>query len=174
AAAATPDATPAGPTCRVDYALRRDTGRGFDADVQVTNSGEQAVPGWRLTFAFPGDQVVTGGTVRHWQQQGRSVAVRADDTPLAPGRSATMALSGRYADANPLPVEFRLNDSSCAVRLSGVPGVAPTTGAPTPARTSATGASGKAKPAPAKPAPAKKPEPRGKAKGKDKGKGGGD
>jgi hypothetical protein len=154
-------AAAATPACQVDYALRKDSGKGFDADLRVTNSGAEAVPSWRLTFAFPGDQVVTGGSSGQWQQQGRAVAVRADGT-LAPGGSAALALSGRYVGTNPLPVEFQLNDSSCAVRLSaapgGTPGTAPTAARPTDAGraagngTAARGNSGKGsgKPAPAR------------------------
>jgi serine/threonine-protein kinase len=109
--------------CRVEYTLVNDTGAAFDADVRLTNTGPQPLSGWRLTFAFPGDQQVVRGAGVRWRQAGQSVLVQpSTDAALVPGRSAPMRFSGRYAGANPLPVEFKLNDAACAIRVAGIAG----------------------------------------------------
>jgi serine/threonine-protein kinase len=117
--------------CQVDYALRADDGHTFDAAVTVRNVSGAAVPDWRLSFAFPGEQRVTDGGSGRWQQQGQSVAAApasATGVPLAAGASASLRLTGAYTGGNPLPTEFRLNDAACTVRVSGLvntPGAAP-------------------------------------------------
>lgn len=126
-----------------------------------------------MSFTFPGRQTVTTAqpAVR---QQGRTVLLQvpATDAALAPGASKKFALTGRYSGGNPLPIEFKIGDSTCGVQVSGVAGSTPTTAPPA-----------KAPPAkaPAKPATAKggsspgsgraKPAKPGKGKEDKKGKG---
>lgn len=117
------------PDCRVVYALRNDSGTGFDAAVQVTNTSAEALPDWRLTFAFPGDQKVVQGQSARIQQQGQSVAVQPESggSALIPGGSAAVEFTGAYRGDNPLPTEFHLNDATCVVQVSGA---SASTGAP--------------------------------------------
>jgi hypothetical protein len=107
--------------CRVEYALRMDSGASFDAQVTVANTGAQPIRDWALTFAFPGDQTIGAGGAAQWAQQGRDVVGRppADQGELAPGASTVLGLTGSYAGSNPLPVEFRLAGSTCDVQVSG-------------------------------------------------------
>ncbi|MFF3864531.1 protein kinase [Micromonospora sp. NPDC001898] len=177
------------PPCAVEYALRKDSGKDFSAELILTNSGDHELRDWTMSFTFPGQQTVTKAdpAVR---QQGRTVEVRpaATQAALAPGAARKVALSGRYTGANPLPVEFRLGDTACRVQVSGVAGSLPTTVPTTKAPTKLTkqkatvakagsgssgssaggGSGGGSK---AKPAKAEKPAKPGKAKGADKGKG---
>lgn len=129
--------------CAVDYALRRDSGRDFTAELTLTNTSGRELRDWTMSFTFPAGQTITSAdpTVR---QQGRTVEVRpaAQSGALAPGASQKLALTGAYTGTNPLPVEFRLGGVRCGVRVSGVAGSAPATAAPTKA--------------PPKPAPKKK------------------
>ncbi|SBT51819.1 serine/threonine-protein kinase [Micromonospora narathiwatensis] len=159
--------------CAVDYALRRDSGKDFTADLTLTNTGSRELRDWTMSFTFPGRQTVTTAqpAVR---QQGRTVLLQvpATDAALAPGASKKFALTGRYSGGNPLPIEFKIGDSTCGVQVSGVAGSTPTTAPPA-----------KAPPAkaPAKPATAKggsspgsgraKPAKPGKGKEDKKGKG---
>ncbi|MFC7548329.1 protein kinase [Plantactinospora sp. GCM10030261] len=120
------------PACRVDYALRADTGTSFDAALTVTNTGAEPAADWRLTFAFPADQRLTGGGPAALEQHGRQVTVRPTSGSALPANgSAAVRLTGAYgAGGNPLPVTFHLGDETCEVRLSGVagaPSVAPST-----------------------------------------------
>jgi serine/threonine-protein kinase len=110
--------------CAVDYKLRRDTGTSFAASVTVANTGRDAIDGWQLVFAFPGDQRVSRGSGGFWQQSGQQVQVKptAGHKRLAPGESARLSVTGAYRDANPLPVVFRVNDQECQAVVSGVSG----------------------------------------------------
>ncbi|MEU7980275.1 serine/threonine-protein kinase [Micromonospora sp. NPDC049081] len=176
-----PDTIP----CEVEYALRSDSGKDFAAQLTLTNTGPRELRDWTVSFAFPGQQVVTGPTPQV-RQEGRLVRVTAaaGRAALAPGGSEKLALTGRYTGGNPLPLEFAVGDSSCGVRVSGVAGSAPVVKPPTvkkppakkPAKTSGKGGSGAAGPAKPKPKsekPAKGPDPAaGKGAGATKGKAG--
>ncbi|MFI9525327.1 serine/threonine-protein kinase [Micromonospora rosaria] len=132
-------------SCAVTYVLRSDTGRDFAADLTLTNTGRGELRDWSVQFAFPAEQTLTkpAATVR---QQGRSVVVRpaADRAQVAPGGSATVALTGRYTGVNPLPVEFRVGETTCGVQVAGVAGTASPTAKPSKAASKA------GKPAPSK------------------------
>ncbi|MEV2239129.1 serine/threonine-protein kinase [Micromonospora sp. NPDC049891] len=168
--------------CQVTYALRKDSGKDFTAELSLTNTGDRELRDWTMSFAFPGEQEVTAATPAPVRQQGRAVAVQpAPQRPaLAPGATEKLNLTGRYTGTNPLPVEFRVGTAVCGVRVSGVAGTTPTTKpAPTksaPAKTvkatagkAGSGGSGETKPK-AKKSKAEKPKP---DDGKGKGKGGG-
>ncbi|GIJ75827.1 serine/threonine protein kinase [Micromonospora phaseoli] len=142
--------------CQVTYALRKDSGKDFTAELSLTNTGERELRDWTMSFAFPGEQEVTGATPAPVRQQGRAVAVQPDPqrTALAPGATEKLSLTGTYTGANPLPVEFRVGDAMCGVQVSGVAGTAPTT-KPTAKKTvkatagkAGSGGSGEVKPKP--------------------------
>ncbi|MER7893542.1 serine/threonine-protein kinase [Micromonospora sp. NPDC094482] len=154
--------------CQVAYALRADSGKDFAAELTLTNTGDQELRDWAMSFTFPGKQTVTRATPATASQQGRTVVVRppAERIALAPGAAEKLTLTGRYTGGNPLPVQFSLGDRSCGVQVSGVAGTAPKpatkavpTKAPAKAATSTRGAAGGTK---AKP---EKPEKPGKGKG---------
>ncbi|TDC81696.1 serine/threonine protein kinase [Micromonospora sp. KC606] len=113
--------------CGVSYALREDSGKDFTAEVTVTNTGTEELRDWRVRFAFPGRQTVTKASPAVAQQQGRTVVVQPAPgrTALAPGASEKLVLSGRYTGTNPLPVQFHLAETACAVQVSGVAGSVP-------------------------------------------------
>ncbi|MFI6256126.1 protein kinase [Micromonospora zamorensis] len=123
--------------CEVAYALRTDSGTDFAAELTLTNTGESELRDWAMSFTFPGQQTVTKAEPAPVQQQGNTVLVRpvAERTTLAPGAAEKLTLSGTYSGANQLPVEFRLGDVACGVRVSGVAGSTPSTA---PASTAAT------------------------------------
>ncbi|MFY1673422.1 protein kinase domain-containing protein [Plantactinospora sp. WMMB334] len=118
--------------CRVDYVLRADNGRSFQADLTITNLGARAVPDWTLRFEFPGEQVLTrdvqaptGQPSPESGQQGRGVLIRpaeGAEATLPAGSAVQLTLTGNHPGSNPLPVDFTLGDTACAVRVSGVPG----------------------------------------------------
>ncbi|MEV4491388.1 serine/threonine-protein kinase [Micromonospora coxensis] len=131
--------------CGVSYVLRKDSGKDFTAEVTLTNTGTQELRDWSMSFAFPGTQKVTTASPAVARQQGRTVVLQpaAGGAALAPGASEKVAMSGRYTGANPLPVEFRLGDATCAVQVSGVAGSAPTTAPTRAAKPPAKKAAGK-------------------------------
>ncbi|MEU5947036.1 serine/threonine-protein kinase [Micromonospora sp. NPDC047465] len=125
--------------CRVAYTLRKDSGKDFAAELTLTNTGQQELRGWRMSFTFPGQQTVTKSVPVPVRQQGRTVLVEpAPERALAPGASEKFTLTGRHTGTNPLPVEFRLGDETCGVQVSGVAGSAPSTAPATRAPTTRT------------------------------------
>ncbi|MFF4878240.1 protein kinase [Micromonospora sp. NPDC000668] len=118
--------------CEVAYALRADSGKDFAAELTLTNTGGSELRDWTMSFTFPGQQTVTKAEPTPVHQQGRTVLIRpaAQRATLAPGAAEKLTLAGKYSGANPLPVEFRLGDATCGVRVSGVAGTAPSTAPP--------------------------------------------
>ena len=114
--------------CQVSYALRKDSGKDFTAELSLTNTGARELRDWTVRFAFPGGQQVTGASPAPARQQGHAVAVQAapERSVLAPGATEKLSLTGTYTGTNPLPVEFRLGDVLCGVQVSGIAGSAPT------------------------------------------------
>ena len=124
AAAVTLPESTAKPTaaCSVTYSLRRDSGREFHADVTVTNAGRQRVEGWRLTFAFPGDQRLVDAQPAGFAQTGRDVVIQPPaNQPIAAGDSVAMRVTGRYQKGNPLPTTFAVDGTECEALVSGAP-----------------------------------------------------
>ncbi|SCE91636.1 serine/threonine protein kinase [Micromonospora coriariae] len=155
--------------CEVAYALRTDSGRDFTAELTLTNTGGSALRDWTMSFTFPGQQTVTKAEPTPVRQQGRAVLIRpaAQRTTLAPGAAEKLTLAGKYSGANPLPVEFRLGDATCGVRVSGVAGSTPSAAPPKAATVrGGPGGSGGSGSASTKAKPEKaKPEKPGKGKG---------
>ncbi|NJC16104.1 serine/threonine-protein kinase [Micromonospora profundi] len=157
--------------CEVSYALRTDSGKDFTAELTLTNTGERELRDWTMSFTFPGQQKVTKAEPAPVRQDGGEVQIRPAEqsTSLAPGAAEKVTLTGSYSGSNPLPVEFRLGDAPCGVRVSGVagtaPAVVPPSKAPAPKATTKTPAktTNTAPKAPKKAAP--KPEKPGKGKG---------
>ncbi|MBX7265125.1 protein kinase [Micromonospora sp. Llam7] len=139
--------------CQVTYALRKDSGKDFTAELSLTNTDDRELRDWTMSFAFPGQQEVTGATPAAVRQQGRAVAVQAapERPALASGATEKLSLTGRYTGTNPLPVEFRVGGALCGVQVSGVAGTAPTT-KPAPTKT-VKAAAGKAGSGGARPKP---------------------
>ncbi|GIF46741.1 serine/threonine-protein kinase [Asanoa ferruginea] len=111
---------PERPACEVRYALRRDSGRAFDADVTVVNAGKTPVTDWSLAFTFPGDQKLTRAASAKVEQKGSTVVLRptGGSAAVPAGGSKGMRLTGSYARSNAFPVEFRLDGAFCTPKLS--------------------------------------------------------
>ncbi|MEU8182481.1 serine/threonine-protein kinase [Micromonospora sp. NPDC049044] len=163
--------------CEVAYALRTDSGTDFAADLTLTNTGDRELRDWAMSFSFPGQQTVTKSEPAPVYQQGSTVVIRpvAQGTVLAPGAVEKLTLSGTYSGANPLPVEFRLGEATCGVRVSGVAGSTPAAAPPStaaatttktpPKKATAPGGSGGGAPKAKPPKPPKGPAKPGQAKG---------
>ncbi|WP_433127424.1 protein kinase domain-containing protein [Micromonospora sp. CA-240977] len=123
--------------CEVAYALRTDSGTDFAADLTLTNTGDRELRDWAMSFSFPGQQTVAKVESAPVYQQGSTVVIRPAEqrTTLAPGAAEKLTLTGTYSGANPLPVEFRLGEVACGVRVSGVAGSTPSTAPPSEAAT---------------------------------------
>ncbi|SEG82025.1 Fibronectin type III domain-containing protein [Actinacidiphila yanglinensis] len=111
--------TPADSTCRVSYRLTGGWGNGFNADVNVTNTGPAPITGWTLAFTFPSgaDETVTGFWNAQLSQSGRTVVATPVDWngTLAAngGNSADFGFTGANSGAYPAPTVFTLNGTVC-------------------------------------------------------------
>lgn len=105
------------PLCLVSYTNQAQWIRGFVAGITVTNTGSTAVDGWTVTFAFGGDQQVTGYWGAVVSQSG--TAVTASNAPwnavIQPGASVSFGLQGIWAASNAPPTAFSLNGDACAI-----------------------------------------------------------
>jgi hypothetical protein len=113
--------TPAGvmhaADCTVRYRVEKDTGADFEARLTVVNTGDQAVGGWRMEFAYPGTQRLKD-PAQAVAQSGRRVVVHGRKN-LGPGRSVSVVLRGAYRGSNPLPLAFTLDGRTCEAEVVG-------------------------------------------------------
>lgn len=129
--------SPLAPTpCDATFAVLRDTGRTFAANLTVINRGP-ATRRWEVTFAFPGSQKVSGEdrvTVRpvgaksysaDISQAGQQVTV-AGTADLARNQALTVPLNAARDRINPLPTSVALNGTHCATTVLGAVSPSPT------------------------------------------------
>ncbi len=68
--------------CQVTYALRKDSGKDFTAELSLTNTGDRELRDWTMSFAFPGEQQVTTATpARSGSRAGRWRCKRSRNGP---------------------------------------------------------------------------------------------
>jgi hypothetical protein len=124
--------------CTVAYQVGSDWGSGFTAAVQITNKAAP-VNGWKLQFAFAGNQKVTQGWSGTWSQTGAAVTVKDAgwNASLPTGASTTIGFNGAYTGTNTAPGTFTLNGAACttagtaaAAAPAAAVGHAPAHGAP--------------------------------------------
>lgn len=102
--------------CKVGYAVQNGWNGGFTAQVTITNTGSEALNGWTLAFAFPGDQKFSQGWSATWAQSGAEVTAEnmAWNAAIAPGASLTIGFQAT-GTATGAPTAFGLNDQPCEV-----------------------------------------------------------
>jgi protein kinase-like protein len=108
-AAGTAIAAPARPggRCAVRYQLKRDSGSFYEAQLTVSTSAPAT---WRVQFAYPGTQRLTGAP-RAITQKGRKVVVKGH------GKRRIFTLRGEYRGTNPLPMVFTLDGNRCRAEI---------------------------------------------------------
>ena len=118
--------------CTVTYTTNEWSG-GFTAQIRVTNLGA-ALNGWRLEWAYGGDQQVTSAWNAQVTQSGSAVtAVNvAHNAVLAAGGSVDFGLQGSWRTADPAPTAFALGGTPCGGTASPTPTA---TASPTPTAT---------------------------------------
>ncbi|MFK4066373.1 cellulase family glycosylhydrolase [Streptomyces sp. NPDC029674] len=100
--------------CTVTYRLS-DWGDSFNADITVRNATRQAVDGWTLDFAFPGQQKIRSVWNARATQDGARVHVTPESwtrTIPADG-SVSFGLNGSSTGSNAAPSAFSLNGKAC-------------------------------------------------------------
>ncbi|MEV6762922.1 cellulose binding domain-containing protein [Streptomyces sp. NPDC051105] len=110
------DPTPTG-ACAVTYRITNQWTGGFQADVQVTNTGSASWTGWSLGWSFPNGQTVGQLWNADWTQSGASVTAKnvSWNGTVAAGSSVSFGFTGTWTGANDKPAAFKLGDQTCTV-----------------------------------------------------------
>jgi acetylxylan esterase len=110
-----PSSPPPGGSCHVTFVKTSEWAGGFVANVTVNDTGTAAINGWRLSFTFPGDQVITNAWNATVTQSGSSVtAVNASfDGAISPGGNVSFGMQGTWKSNDTAPSSFSLNGTAC-------------------------------------------------------------
>ncbi|MFF4833710.1 cellulose binding domain-containing protein [Streptomyces sp. NPDC001315] len=113
------DPTDPAPTgaCAVTYKITNQWSGGFQADVQLANTGTSAWSGWSLDWSFADGQKITQLWNADYTQSGAAVTAKnvSWNGNVAAGSSVSFGFTGSWTSTNTKPSSFKLGDQSCAV-----------------------------------------------------------
>jgi hypothetical protein len=111
-----PGPTPTG-ACTVTYKVTNQWSGGFQADVQLANTGSAAWSGWSLGWSFTDGQKISQVWNADHAQSGPSVTAKNVNwnANVAAGSSVSFGFTGSWSGANTKPASFKLGDQTCAV-----------------------------------------------------------
>lgn len=111
-----PDPTPTG-ACAVTYKITNQWTGGFQADVQLSNTGTSAWSGWSLGWSFPGGQTISQTWNAETTQSGSTATAKnvTWNANVAAGASVSFGFTGNWSGTNGKPTAFKLGDQSCTV-----------------------------------------------------------
>ena len=103
--------------CVVTATKTADSGSTFSESLTIKNTGTSAVTGWKVGFAFGGNQKITGGTGATYHQSGAAVLAHptSGDTTIAAGASVTIGYTATYTGSNAAPAWYALNGVRCTL-----------------------------------------------------------
>ncbi|MFI6460774.1 cellulose binding domain-containing protein [Streptomyces sp. NPDC050538] len=110
------DPTPTG-ACAVAYTITNQWAGGFQADVQVTNTGSTAWNGWALGWSFADGQRIGQLWNADWTQSGAAVTAKnvSWNGTVAAGSSVGFGFTGSWSGVNSKPGAFKVGEQSCTV-----------------------------------------------------------
>ncbi|MFF5157601.1 cellulose binding domain-containing protein [Streptomyces sp. NPDC000348] len=111
-----PDPGPTG-ACKVTYRVTNQWTDGFQADVQLTNTGSATWNGWSLTWSFADGQKISQLWNGSHTQSGAAVTVRNTgwNGTVAAGSSAAFGFTASRSAANTAPTAFQVGGKTCTV-----------------------------------------------------------
>jgi endoglucanase len=109
-------AAPPASTCAVRYDRLGQWPGGFIAQVTVTNTGNQVVDGWNVSWSFGNGQKVAQMWSASSSQAGPTVTATNErwNRRIEPRRSVSFGFIGTIPLTNPSPELFRLNGLTCS------------------------------------------------------------
>jgi endoglucanase len=112
-----PPPPPPSSPCTVAWGVN-DWGGAFVASLTVTNTGSAAINGWKLEWAFPGNQQITNLWNGTLTQSGQMVRVgdASYNASIPAGGSTSLGFQAVYSGANLRPSVVSLNGKSCAIQ----------------------------------------------------------
>ncbi|MFE4580449.1 cellulose binding domain-containing protein [Streptomyces chartreusis] len=110
------DPAPAGAST-VTYRITNQWSGGFQADVQLSNTGSSAWNGWSLGWSFTDGQRITQLWNAEYTQSGSAVTARnvGWNGGVAAGSSVSFGFTGSWSGTNAEPAAFKLGETSCTV-----------------------------------------------------------
>ncbi|WP_405534602.1 cellulose binding domain-containing protein [Streptomyces sp. NBC_00075] len=110
------DPTPTG-ACAVTYKVTSEWSGGFQADVQLSNTGTTAWTAWSLGWSFPNGQTVSQLWNAEYTQSGAAVTAKNVNwnANVAAGSSVSFGFTGSWSGTNGKPTAFKLGDQACTV-----------------------------------------------------------
>lgn len=110
------DPTPTG-ACAVTYKITNQWSGGFQADVQLSNTGSGTWNSWALGWSFPNNQTVAQAWNTEHTQSGATVTMKnlGWNANVAAGSSVSFGFTGSWSGTNGKPTAFKLGDQSCTV-----------------------------------------------------------
>ncbi|MEV3973722.1 cellulose binding domain-containing protein [Streptomyces sp. NPDC050698] len=111
-----PDPAPTG-TCKVTYKITSQWTDGFQADVQLTNTGTSAWNGWSLGWTFADGQKLNQAWNAEAAQSGSAVTAKnvGWNANVAAGSSVAFGFTANRTGANTKPAAFTLGGKTCAI-----------------------------------------------------------
>jgi hypothetical protein len=103
--------------CAVTATKTADSGSTLRESLTIKNTGTSAVSGWKLGFAFGGNQKITGGTSATYHQSGAAVLAHPEsgDTTIAAGASVTIGYTATYTGSDAAPAWYALDGVRCTL-----------------------------------------------------------
>lgn len=111
-----PGPAPTG-ACKVTYKVTSQWTGGFQADVQLANTGTSAWNGWSLNWTFPDGQQLTQAWNAEAAQSGAAVTAKniGWNGNVAAGSSVSFGFTANWSGTNTKPAAFTLGDRNCTV-----------------------------------------------------------
>ncbi|OAH15370.1 cellulose binding domain-containing protein [Streptomyces jeddahensis] len=108
---------PAEGACAVTYKITNEWSGGFQADVTLTNIGDEAWSGWSLGWSFPDGQKVSQAWNASHTQDGSAVTVKdvGWNANVAPGASVAIGFTRSSSGTNGKPTAFAVGEEACTV-----------------------------------------------------------
>jgi cellulase/cellobiase CelA1 len=112
-----PPPPPPASSCTVGWTVN-DWGTGFVASLVVTNTGSAAINGWKLEWAWSGNQKITdlwNGTLAQSGQLVR-VANASYNAAIPAGGNTALGFQAAYTGTNSRPGVITLNGKACTIQ----------------------------------------------------------
>ena len=89
---------------------------GFQASVDIKNTGSAAINGWTLAWSFPNGQTITQLWNATYTQTGANVSATnaAYNGTIAPGANTSFGFQGTYTSNDSSPTSFTVNGAACS------------------------------------------------------------
>jgi endoglucanase len=103
-------------SCTVTYTLINSWSDGFQAEINMANTGANNITPWVLTFTFPGDQQINDMWDATYTQSGESVTVDPEsyDEEISVNSAIGFGFTGTFTNSDATPTSFTLNGTACA------------------------------------------------------------